>query len=35
MKLLDENGKVEHGTIMFDGEDITNYSSKEMEKIGK
>ncbi|MFB0917738.1 MAG: ABC transporter ATP-binding protein [Clostridiaceae bacterium] len=33
MKLLDENGKVEGGEIIFDGEDITRYSTKEMEKI--
>lgn len=33
MGLLDENGKVEGGTIIFDGEDITHYNSKEMQKI--
>lgn len=33
MGLLDENGKVEEGSIIFDGQDITNFGYKEMQEI--
>ncbi len=33
MGLLDENGKVEGGTIVFNGKDITHYSNVQMQKI--
>lgn len=33
MRLLEENGKIKNGEILFEGRDLTKLSEKEMEKI--